>query len=235
MKDYEDLNLKELKQNYDYGDRCLLDYLRQFIPEDPDDEINELYTEVSDYNEIYANGWTIEKLFEMGNEDKYWTTRAENFIKKYNISKDEYSEYSTFFDKYLMLRDTLLNDMGIDDSILDMEVDEIPEKWFITNEVLTSIDELDEENSFTVARVMNLCHCVELHYYDGEAIIEYGTKKGYYYWENNIEEAEWFNKSMSDCEVLDKLEQLFKEYFGEKEFVLEGSEYEVYDVLQDSR
>lgn len=231
MECYEEISLKEIKKNYDYGDRCLLDYLKQFIPNSPSDELNELYVDVSNYNEIYANGWTLNTLFEMGKEDKYWKDRAENFIKKYNVSKAEYDEYSAFFDKYKQLLDDLLINLGIDNSILEMELDKIPEKGFIDIDVLTSTNDLDEEHSFTVARVMNMCHCVELHYYNGEATIEYGRKLKHDYWESDVDDVEWFNKKMNDDEVIDKLELLFKDYFGENEFVLDGDNNEVCSML----
>lgn len=231
MLNYEELNLKELKKNYDYGDICMLEYLKKFIPDNPNDEINKLFIDVCNYNEIYANGWTINNLFEMGKDDKYWIDRANNFIKKYNISKAEYDEHSAFFDKYKDLLDTLLTNMGINTNILEMDIKKIPEKGFIDGETLTSTKELDEENSFTVARILNFCHCVELHYYKGEATIEYGTKINYDCWKNEIEDADWFDKKMSDEEVCNKLDELFKDYFGEEEFVIQGENNEVCNML----
>lgn len=231
MLNYEELNLKELKKNYDYGDICMLEYLKKFIPDNPNDEMNKLFIDVCNYNEIYANGWTINNLFEMGKDDKYWIDRANNFIKKYNVSKTEYDEYSAFFNKYKDLLDTLLTNMGINTNILEMDIKKIPEKGFIDAETLTSTKELDEENSFTVARILNFCHCVELHYYKGEATIEYGTKINYDCWENEIEDANWFDKKMSDEEVCNKLNELFKDYFGEEEFVIQGENNEVCSML----
>ena len=52
MESYDNLNLKEVKKNFDYGDRCLLDYLEKFIPDHPDSELRKLYIDVSAYNEI---------------------------------------------------------------------------------------------------------------------------------------------------------------------------------------
>ena len=223
MERYDNLNLKEVKKNFDYGDRCLLDYLEKFIPEHSNNDLKKLYTDVSAYNEIYANGWTINELFKMGKEDEYWTKRAENFIKQYNVKKTEYDEYSVFFDKYTKLRDSLLDELGIDTNLLEMDIDKIPEKGFIDKLIINSSNELGEEHSYTVARVLNMCHCVELHYDDGNATIEYGTKLAPDYWESEIEEIEWFNKNMTDDEIIEKLDQLFKEYFGDKEFVLKTS------------
>lgn len=223
MKFYEELNLKEIKKNYDYGDLSLLEYLKDFIPNNENDELNKLLKDVLNYNEIYANGWTINTLFEMGKDDEYWKNRAEHFIKKYNVRETEYGEYSVFFDRYKELFNDLLTNMGIDNHVLDMEINKIPEKGFIDIDVLTSTSELDEEHSFTVSRVMNLCHCVELHYYKGEATVEYGTKIKYDYWESDIDDIEWFNKNMNDGEVINKLKDLFIDYFGEEEYVLMSS------------
>lgn len=223
MESYDNLNLKEVKKNFDYGDRCLLDYLEKFIPEHSNSELKKLYIDVCAYNEIYANGWTINELFKMGKEDEYWTKRAENFIKQYNVKESEYDEYSDFFDKYTKLRDSLLDELGIDTNLLKMDIDKIPEKGFIDKLIINSSDELDEEHSYTVARVLNMCHCVELHYDEGNATIEYGTRLAPDYWESEIEEIEWFNKDMMDDEIIEKLDQLFKEYFGEEEFILQTS------------
>ena len=219
MKFYEEMNLKEIKKNYDYGDLSLLEYLKDFIPKEENDELNKLFNDVLNYNEIYANGWTINTLFEMGKDDEYWKNRAENFIKKYNVKEVEYDEYSAFFDRYKELFHDLLTNMGIDDSILEMDINKIPEKGFIDIDVLTSINDLDEKHSFTVARVMNLCHCVELHYCKGKATVEYGRKIKYDYWESVVDDVDWFNKDMTDDEVIRKLEDLFKDYFGENEYI----------------
>lgn len=64
-----------------------------------------------------------------------------------------------------------------------------------------------------------MCHCVELHYCDGKTTIEYGYRIKPDYWENEIYEVEWFNKNMSYDEMFKKLENLFKNYFGEEEFI----------------
>ena len=220
LESYDNLNLKEVKKNFDYGDRCLLDYLEKFIPDHQNSELRKLYVDVSAYNEIYANGWTINELFKMGKEDEYWKKRARNFIKQYNVKETEYDEHCTFFDKYTELRDSLLDNLGIDIRLLEMDIDKIPEKGFMDGEIINSGNELDEEHSYTVGRILNMCHCVELHYYKGRATLEYGTKLAPDYWESDVEEIDWFNKKMSDDEIIEKLEQEFKEYFGEEEFIL---------------
>lgn len=53
---------------------------------------------------------------------------------------------------------------------------------------------MDESKSYTVARVINNKNAVELHYTNGNATIEYGTKQDDNSWESIIEEALWFEK-----------------------------------------
>lgn len=226
-----ELDLKELKKNYDYGDRSLLDYLKQFISIDEDDRIHKLYETVCEYNEIYANDWTINKLIEMGKEDKYWIARAHNFINKYNIKENEFDEHTIFFNQYVDLRNELLEELGIDTRVLEMDVKDIPSKWFIENEIITDLKDLDDENSYTVARVMNYCHCVELHYFKGETTLEYANKTDAGCWDIEIKEINWFNKNMSEDFLIEKLESMFKEYFGEEEFVKRGDDNEVCNML----
>ena len=81
--------------------------------------------------------------------------------------------------------------------------------------ILTEIEDLNDENSYTVARVINDNECVELHYSNGMAYIEIGTKNDDNSWDSIIESAEWFNKNLSNDEVLDKLEEIFKENFDD--------------------
>ncbi|MBO5183370.1 MAG: hypothetical protein J6B64_03115 [Bacilli bacterium] len=213
-----DLNLKEFRKNYDYGDLCMLDYLKRFLSKEMSADLHELYNMVYDYNEIYANGWTIENLLDLGMDDPYWNYRAKNFIKKYNIPKTDYSEYSKYFEKYNELKTRLLDEFGIEDKYLDFNVsiDDIPEEGFYEFETITKPQDIQEDYSYTVARVRNFGHCVELHYYNGNATIEYGDKITNDYWENVVDSADWFNKNMTEEEILNKLDELFKEYYGVK-------------------
>lgn len=97
----------------------------------------------------------------------------------------------------------------------------IVEEYFIDKknelelETITNIADLNEKDSFTVARAINKEHCVELHYCSdyGGAIVEYGVKVDDETWEDEVEKADWFNKNMTDNEVLNKLEELFNDYF----------------------
>jgi len=79
-------------------------------------------------------------------------------------------------------------------------------------EIITNTDELDDEHNFTVARVRNNNHCVELHYDNGKAFVEYGTRLAPDYWKNEREEANWFNKSISEEEIETNLGNLFDRY-----------------------
>ncbi len=230
MKKYMyELDLRELKKNYDYGDLSMLEYLKDFIPEKS--KLNELYIQVLDYNEIFANGLTINEVFEMGKKDEYWTNRVSNFVKKYKVKESEYDNYSDFFDKYTELRDELLDKMGIDLNILEKDLSEITSKGIVEGEIITDIKKLNDNDSFTVARVLNNCHCVELHYDSGIATVEYGDKLEPDYWESEVEESPWFNKKMSEEEILNKLNQLFEEEYGKEEFYKGGNENEVCSML----
>lgn len=192
----------------------MLEYLKPFIPK----EFEELYQDILNYNEIYANGWDINTLYEMGKEDSYWKERADYFVKKYNIEEKDYD--TDFLDKYFQLRDDLLDKLGIEDYVFD-EKNDFDSDGYIESEIITSTNDLDEKNSFTVARVINFNHCIELHYTNDKAYLEYGQKINYDYWENEKVNIQWFNKSMSDDEVLDKLCELFENYKKNSYIVLE--------------
>lgn len=84
------------------------------------------------------------------------------------------------------------------------------EPYYIT---ITDIKELNDIDSFTVARVINGVNCVELHYSEGKATVEYGTRVKDDAWENEIEEVDWFNKNMSKEELENKLWDLFDERY----------------------
>lgn len=81
--------------------------------------------------------------------------------------------------------------------------------------VIDDIKNMEEDKSYTVARVINNKNCVELHYTDGIATIEYGTKQDDNLWESIIEEILWFDKNQSKDEIISKLEELFEEEYLE--------------------
>lgn len=211
-KNLYEINLKEFRDNYECGDFAMLEYIKDYLS----DDLQNLYDDVINYNEIYANDWTINDLFNMGKEDKYWIDRANNFITKYNIPKDDYNEFGKYFEKYIELRNTLLNELGLDDRYLDQDksVDDIPENGFYESEIITNSKDVREGYSYTIARVGNFGYCTELHYCDGEATVEYGYKINHNYWEKYVEDANWFNINMSENQITEKLWELFDNCFG---------------------
>lgn len=84
------------------------------------------------------------------------------------------------------------------------------------DEIITSPKEMMAGISYTVARVVHNGYCVELHYCsDRGATLEYGTKKSHDTWENEIEEADWFNTNLSDDYILNRLNCLYDEEFSD--------------------
>lgn len=110
---------------------------------------------------------------------------------------------------------------GIKDTesfIEDLKLEENQFKNFETNnrffDMVTPLENINNEDSFTVARVIDDKYCVELHYYKEKSTIEYGTKVNENKWENNVEEIDWFDKNMSEEEISKKLNSLFENYYG---------------------
>lgn len=75
---------------------------------------------------------------------------------------------------------------------------------------VTSVKDLNNHDSFTVARVVDNKRCAELHYDNGKATVEYGTEILPGQWDNEIVDADWFSLEMSDEEVINRLNELFK-------------------------
>lgn len=89
-------------------------------------------------------------------------------------------------------------------------------------EIITSISDLDDKHYFTIARVMENDKCVELHYNNGKAHIEYGTKEDNDVWNNNIDfNVDWFNLDLTDNEILLMLNCKFDEYFKKSEIEID--------------
>ncbi len=82
--------------------------------------------------------------------------------------------------------------------------------------LVDDIKSMEDDQSYTVARVINGINCVELHYVDGEATLEYGNRVSENEWKSDIEEIDWFNKDLSEEEIADKLWDLFNYYYGEE-------------------
>lgn len=179
MKPLYELNVRELRKNYDYGELLFLEYLKDYIS----DDLKELYIDILAYNEIFANGWTINDLYNMGKNDKYWIDRANNFISKYNVPKEDYDEYCKYFDKYTELRDKLIDELGLSHYLdEDVPIDNISRQGIVEGEIITNIKNMSSDYSYTVARVMGYGYSVELHYNNGKATIEYGYKIKHDYW-----------------------------------------------------
>lgn len=107
-------------------------------------------------------------------------------------------------------------------------------KNIVESELITNLEELDDNNSFTVARVKTNLYCVELHYIDGKATVELGTRTSEDTWENEIKEADWFNKGISVDALFDKLEQIFNDEFSSAIYMYDKNAGEIgllYDVL----
>lgn len=82
--------------------------------------------------------------------------------------------------------------------------------------LLTDLNNINDEGSFTIARITNGINCVELHYVEGKATIEYGTRIKEDEWENIVEDVDWFNKNMSEEEISNKLWEQFDYHYGEE-------------------
>lgn len=61
-KNLYELDLKTLREEFDAGDIFMLEYIEKYLS----DDLENLFIDVMNYNEIYANGWTVNELFEMG-------------------------------------------------------------------------------------------------------------------------------------------------------------------------
>ena len=81
-------------------------------------------------------------------------------------------------------------------------------------EIVTPLNQLNDNDFFTVARIIDLDNCVELHYNAGNATVEFGTKISLDEWEDYIEDIDWFNKDTSKNLMLEKLEYLFRDFKG---------------------
>jgi len=92
-------------------------------------------------------------------------------------------------------------------------------------EMVNSPKEIMEGVSYTVARVVHNGYCAELHYCsDTGASVEYGTKTSHDMWENEVEDASWFNKDLSDDYILNRLNCLYDEEFSDKRITNEKAE-----------
>ena len=124
-------------------------------------------------------------------EKKVTVDFSGTFITDKDILKDK---------EYIELKE-LFNNKDIEMEKLEDEEEEYEEDN--VEEIITSISDLDNEGHFTVARVMENGKCVELHYDEGEASIEYGERVARDRWENETSDiVDWFNLDLTDDEIL---------------------------------
>lgn len=102
------------------------------------------------------------------------------------------------------------------------------------SEIITNINELEDNKSYTVARVMNKINAVELHYINGIPTVELGTRRNEDTWDNEIVDADWFNKNLSNEDVIKKLEEIFNDEFSDVMYLYYKNDGEIgllYDTL----
>lgn len=102
------------------------------------------------------------------------------------------------------------------------------------SEIITNINELEDDKSYTVARVMNRLNAVELHYINGIPTVELGTRRNEDTWDNEIIDADWFNKNLSNEDVIKKIEEIFNDEFSDVMYLYDKNDGEIgllYDTL----
>lgn len=102
------------------------------------------------------------------------------------------------------------------------------------SEIITNINELEDNKSYTVARVMNKINAVKLHYINGIPTVELGTRRNEDTWDNEIVDADWFNKNLSNEDVIKKLEEIFNDEFSDVMYLYDKNDGEIgllYDTL----
>lgn len=80
-------------------------------------------------------------------------------------------------------------------------------------DLITNLDDINDYGNYTVARVCDGLNCTELHYNNGMAIIEYGTRIDVGEWESEVENISWFNKNMDEEILRKKIWDLFEKKF----------------------
>ena len=212
MKNYlYNIDFKKMKENYDAGDIFLLTYLEEFIP----DNLKELYDKVLDYNSIFGYGKTIADCYEQARKEKdeKFKKALDKFVVIYDIPKNKLDEFDEYQEEYLELRESLLDELNIDTSIFRKDIKDISKYGDSYSELITPLNEIESDKSYTIARKMNYCYCIELHCNNDKATIEYSYRTKPDEWNVEIEKADWFNKSMDIEDIWNKLEDLFKAHF----------------------
>ncbi len=83
-------------------------------------------------------------------------------------------------------------------------------------EIMIPFKDIKEGYSYTVARVIDNGNCVELHYNNHKATIEYAIRISEDEWQGRVEEIDWFNINLSEDYVLTRLNYLFDEEFSDR-------------------
>ena len=142
------------------------------------------------YSLNIVENWNEEEI------EKRFKTMLEDIYSKYEkYSKNNRLDFS--FNELIMERKNYPN-------LQDL----YEEPYF---DLLTKINTLND--SFTVARVIDGLHCVELHYNKGKAVIEYGERTDNCDWKSEIEEVDWFNKDTPEEIVSNRLWKLYDDKF----------------------
>mgnify|MGYP003298373238 CR=1 FL=1 len=138
---------------------------------------------------------------------------SDNFVDTFKLARNLTS--IVYKQKYMSLEQLeRVSSEAIKHYYSEERMNELRYYYETDSEVLTSPKEIEAGFPYTIARVVHNGYCVELHYCsDTGATIEYGTKKSYDYWENEIETADWFNINLSEGYILARLECLYDEHF----------------------
>ena len=85
----------------------------------------------------------------------------------------------------------------------------------VYKELITPFGDIKEDDnySYTVARILNDDYCIELHYKNHKATLEYGTRVALDKWENTVENIEWFKPTLTEEYVLERLNTLYDQEF----------------------
>lgn len=179
-----------INDNLDYIKNCK-DYslLKDTLSDNELIEINSVIKEFDDYVSNFDDG---EKDIISEYESKYGNY---NIIDWYEGLKSTES----FLEEFTLCKG--------DDSI---------EKYDAYFDMITPIKYLNNKDSFTIARVIDGLHCIELDISNGVSTIEKGIRLEEDYWESEIEEINWFNFDMAEEEIADRLWKLFDYNFGEE-------------------
>lgn len=154
----------------------------------------------------YLSKEEINRLIEIVDNDKFNSLKLSKELTSIVYSK----EYMTLEQLERVSIDT------IQEYFLNDKMDEVENYYDSNVETITSTNEIKEGVSYTVARVIDNGYSVELHYSSNSgATIEYGTKKSYDYWENEVEKVDWFNTKLSDDYIIKRLECLYQERFSD--------------------